>query len=146
VYSPGHASHHLSVYDSRSGALFSGESLGVPAPGTQIPVPHAAPPGFDLETYLDSMEKQRALRPKMLLYSHGEVGRDPDHLITTAEENTRAFGDIVLTALKAGEGEEQIGQRIREFVQQATGTLDERTMFGMTVAGYTFYYRKRGLA
>ena len=146
VYSPGHASHHLSVYDSQSGALFSGESLGVPAPGTQIPVPHAAPPGFDLETYLDSMEKQRALRPKMLLYSHGEVGRDPDRLITAAEENTRAFGDIVLTALKAGEGEEQIGQRIREFVQQATGTLDERTMFGMTVAGYTFYYRKRGLA
>lgn len=145
VYSPGHASHHLSVYDSQSGGLFSGESLGVPAPGTQIPVPHAAPPGFDLEAYLASMEKQRALRPRMLLYSHGEVGRDPDRLITAAEENTRAFGDMVLAGLKAGEGEEQIGQRIREFVQRITGNLDERSMFSMTVAGYTFYYRKRGL-
>jgi glyoxylase-like metal-dependent hydrolase (beta-lactamase superfamily II) len=146
VYSPGHASHHLSVYDSQSGCLFSGESLGVPAPGTQTPVPHAAPPGFDLEVYLDSMEKQRALKPKLILYSHGEVGRDPDRLITAAAENSRAFGDIVLTALKAGEDEEQIGQRIREYMKRATGIADERSMFGMTMAGYTFYYRKRGLA
>ncbi|MEE9202454.1 MAG: MBL fold metallo-hydrolase [Dehalococcoidia bacterium] len=146
VYSPGHASHHLSVYDSQSGALFSGESLGVPAPGTQVPFPHAAPPGFDLELYLASMEKQRALKPKLILYSHGEVGRDPDRLITAAAENTRAFGDIVLTALKAGEGEEQIGQRIRDLVQQLAGNLREASMFDMTVAGYMFYYRKRGLA
>lgn len=146
AYSPGHASHHLSIHDSQSGALFCGEALGVPVPGTEVPLPFAAPPGFDLEAYLASMEKLRALRPKLLLYSHGEVGRNPDALITAAEKNTRAFGDMVLQALKAGEGEEQIGQRARDFVQRVTGTLDERTMLSMTVAGYVFYFRKKGLA
>lgn len=146
VYSPGHASHHLSVHDSKSGALFCGEALGVPVPGTQTPLPFAAPPGFDLEAYLASMEKLKALRPKLLLYSHGEVGRDPDSLIAAAQKNSRAFADMVLQALKAGEGEEQIVQRARELVSRLTGTLDERSMLNMTVAGYVFYFRKKGLA
>lgn len=145
VYSPGHASHHMSVYDTRSGALFCGEALGVPAPDTQAPLPHAAPPGFDMEVYLDTMEKLRALKPKLLLYSHGKIGHDPDSLITAAEKNTRLFADMVLSALKAGEDEEQIRQRSRELMQQVTGKVDDRIMLGMTVAGFIFYFKKRGL-
>lgn len=146
VYSPGHASHHLSLYDSKTGALFCGESLGVPVPGTQAPLPHAAPPGFDMETYLDTMEKQRALKPSMLLYSHGHIGKDPESLITAARQNTLDFADMVVSALKAGEDEEQIGRRARELMKRVTGIVDERIMLSMTVAGFLFYYRKRGLA
>ncbi|MCJ7596314.1 MAG: MBL fold metallo-hydrolase, partial [Desulfobacterales bacterium] len=50
IHTPGHAPHHLSIFDQRTKGLFSGEALGIPVPGAEFsPVPAAAPPSFDIE-------------------------------------------------------------------------------------------------
>lgn len=146
VYSPGHAPHHLSILDRKSGGLFCGEALGVPAPGTNVPVPFAAPPGFDLEVYLATMEKLKALKPRLLFYSHGPVGREPEKLISLAQQTSREYGDLILAGLKAGKGEEEIVQQVKDYLTRRTGIADERLLPGMTVAGYAFYFKRKGLA
>jgi len=147
VYAPGHAPHHMAVFDRRSKGLFCGEALGLPGEGEKpFPLPAVAPPSFDQELYLETMEKLRALGPEVLFYSHGGVGRDPDRLITMAEENTRDLGEIILAALKAGEPADVVGRRVGEHLSSSLGVkmseLDEQMMVG----GYTLYFMKKGLA
>ncbi|MFC1904743.1 MBL fold metallo-hydrolase [Chloroflexota bacterium] len=74
IYAPGHASHHMAVLDRKTGGLFSGEALGIPRSGAEdFPVPYATP-GFDMEAYLETIERLKQLKPSMLFYSHGGVG------------------------------------------------------------------------
>ena len=146
VYSPGHAPHHLSYLDLKTRGLFCGEAVGVPQQGAAYPpLPYAAPPGFDLEVYLDTLEKLRALRPKILFFSHGGVGEEPERLISLADETGRAFGDIILQALKAGSSQREIGERIRDYLHKRFGATADMADMYLTVAGYTVYFKKKGL-
>ena len=44
IHTPGHAPHHIAIFDTKTGGLFCGEALGlIYAPGSQ-PLPAAAPP------------------------------------------------------------------------------------------------------
>jgi len=143
VYSPGHAPHHLSYLDRKTGGLFCGEALGLPEHGT--PLPYTPQPSFDLEVYLESMEKLRALRPKVLFFSHQGVGEEPERLISLAEENARAFSDIILQALKAGATQQEIEGRIRDYLHKRFGATADMSDPSLTIAGYTLYFKKKGL-
>jgi glyoxylase-like metal-dependent hydrolase (beta-lactamase superfamily II) len=57
IYAPGHAPHHIAIFDRKTKGLFSGEALGLPQPGAESsPFPVAAPPSFDIEVYLETMK------------------------------------------------------------------------------------------
>ena len=145
-YAPGHAPHHIAVFDKKTGGLFCGESLGVPGNGFEsFPLPTASPPDFDLEVYLETMGRMKELRPRLLFYSHDGVGREPEELIIRAIENTLAFRDIVLEALKTGEQPEGIGDRLREYVNTSFGLDIRKRRMEMMVQGYTTYLKKKGL-
>ena len=146
VYSPGHAPHHLSYLDLKTGGLFCGEAVGVPQQGAGYPpLPYAAPPAFDLEVYLDTLEKLRALGPKILFFSHGGVGREPERLISLAKETGRAFGDIILQALKEGDTQGEILERIRDYLHKRFGATADVADMHLTIGGYTVYFQRKGL-
>lgn len=137
IYTPGHAPHHLSIFDQKTKGLFSGEALGVNLPGAKFsPIPAAAPPSFDIEDYLRTMEKLRQLRPRIIFYSHDGVGRNPEKLISTVAENTKTLADIISKALKEGLTNEAIQSRL----QQKLGINDENTL-----PGFVLYFKKKGL-
>lgn len=146
VYAPGHAPHHMVIYDRRSKGLFCGEALGMPGEGDKpFPLPAVAPPSFDQELYLETMEKLRELRAEVLFYSHGGVGRDPDRLISLAEENTRDLGAIILAALKTGDASDAIGRKIGEHLGSRLGAKLSEMDQAMMVGGYTLYFMSKGL-
>lgn len=146
VYSPGHAPHHMSYLDLKTGGLFCGEAVGVPEQGAaHPPLPYAAPPSFDLEVYLETLEKLRALRPKILFFSHGGVGEEPERLISLARETGRAFGDIILEGLKAGAPQQEIGRRIRDYLHKRFGATVDMMDPSLTIAGYSVYFKRKGL-
>jgi len=146
IYAPGHAPHHIAIFDQKTGGLFCGEALGVPSYGAEsFPLPSAAPPDFNVEVYLETIERLKGLRPRMLFYSHDGVGREPEKLISRAVENTLMFRDIVLKALKKGETPEAIGRRLQEYVS-TFGLKAGEVGMEMTVFGYTTYFKKKGLA
>jgi glyoxylase-like metal-dependent hydrolase (beta-lactamase superfamily II) len=145
VYTPGHAAHHIAIFDSKTGGLFCGESLGLIYGPGYPPLPAVAPPSFDLELYLKDMKNLKALKPRLLFYSHGTVAEEPEKLIETAMENSRLVGDLILSDLKAGRDDETIVSRIGGYlIEHFKATLDEYELQS-NVSGYIHYFRKKGL-
>jgi len=146
IYAPGHAPHHMAIFDRSVEGIFCGEALGLPGQDDKLfPLPAVAPPGFDQELYLETMEMLRQLGPRMLFYSHGGVGQEPDALISMAAESTRVFGDIILKALKEGETLEAISSKMEEYVTSSFGVRLDHVDLAMMVGGYTLYFNKKGL-
>ena len=146
-HTPGHAPHHIAIFDRKTEGLFSGESLGVPRSGTESsPLPTAAPPAFDIEDYLETIEKLRQLHPRRLFYSHDGTGQNPEELISQVAENTRNIGDIILNALKDKESVDVVDARLREYLTARLGGDPGGMGDNMTTRGFIHYFKKKGLA
>ncbi|MFH1639301.1 MAG: MBL fold metallo-hydrolase [Chloroflexota bacterium] len=146
IYAPGHAPHHMAVFDEKTRGLFAGEALGTPVPGSEsFILPSAAPPIFDIEEYLETIGKLRKLAPACLFYSHDGVGKEPDALISLVVKNTKAFGDLILKALKEKQSQEAIEGIVQKEILARSGHKGEALMVTMAVAGYTAYYQKKEL-
>jgi len=145
VNTPGHAAHHIAIFDTKTRGLFSGESLGLIYSPGYPPLPAVAPPSFDMELYLNDMENLKALKPRLIFYSHGTVADEPERLISTVMDNTRLVGDFILRDLRAGEKEEAIISRVGDYLRnQFNAPLDEYELQS-NVRGYIHYFRKKGL-
>ena len=142
--SPGHAPHHIAVFDSKTGALFCGEALGLMYTPDAPPLPAAAPPSFDPELYVNTMEKLRLLPIRMLLYSHGGISREPEKSISTAIENVKIVGEIVLHALKTST-EEAATRSIDYYIRERFGVKLSAYSLTSNINGYTGYFKKQGL-
>ena len=113
------------------------------------PLPAAAAPAFDLEQYLNTIEKLESLDPGILFYSHGGVGIEAKKRMRRVMENTRDFGEFILNALKQGENTQSIRQKVieRASAQFPPGWADDMVRVWSTgmSEGYTIYFRNRGL-
>lgn len=147
IYAPGHAPHHIAIFDRSVKGIFCGEALGLPGgEGNRTLLPAVAPPSFEQEIYIETMEKLRKLGARILFYAHGGVvGHDVDKLITQAEKNTRIIGDIILQALKQGGTTEDINRRVKESASRRFAMTLTDMDLALTVGGYEVYYKKKGL-
>ena len=143
IYTPGHAPHHIAIFDHKLKGLFCGEALGMP--GYQLPT--AAPMSFDLETYLSTIDRLQHsdLEIRMLIYSHGSIERDPDKCMNRAADNARALGDIVLRSLKQGEKRSEIGKAVGDYIKkhQANDMKVDAQGFETIATGYILYFEKK---
>ncbi len=145
IHTPGHAAHHIAIFDTKTKGLFCGEALGLIYSPGYPPLPAVAPPSFDMELYLNDMERLKALKPRLLFYSHGSVAQEPERLISTAMENTRLVGDFILRDLRAGKSEEAVISRVGDYLRNHFGApLDEYELVS-NVKGYIHYFRKKGV-
>jgi glyoxylase-like metal-dependent hydrolase (beta-lactamase superfamily II) len=146
IYTPGHAPHHIALYDEKSGGLFSGEALGVPRPGAAtFPLPAVVPPSFDPDVYLESIRKLQALHPRLILYGHDGISNHPEEMMEIVYRNTLTMGEIVYQALKAGDTPQRAGEKIQQFIEEQTGVHSEFSDRSMTVTAYLQYYKRKGL-
>jgi len=70
LYTPGHASHHVALADRESGAVFTGDALGIHLPDVRVLRPATPPPDVDVDASIASIDRIRALAPSVLLFSH----------------------------------------------------------------------------
>jgi glyoxylase-like metal-dependent hydrolase (beta-lactamase superfamily II) len=143
IYTPGHAPHHLSIYDRKSRGLFCGEALGVP----DFQLPAAPPNSFDLKPYIASAEKLREMRlgAEMIFFAHGGVERDLDVLVARVIENIRLYGDLVLDGLKKGETQENMERHVSDDIERRHGIRVPQRGLYVTVAGLTAYFKSIGM-
>ena len=146
LYAPGHAPHHIAILDLKTKGLFCGEALGTPTKSAPLsPIPNAAPPSFDMDTYLDTIKKLQSMKPQSLFYAHDGVGKNPEVLISNAAENTKTFGDIILKALKNGVDFKAINHEMQNYIFTHLGVTSEEMDTRISVAGYTHYFKTIGL-
>lgn len=91
LYTPGHAKHHVGVYDEASGALFSGDSVGVKLPGMPVLRPATPPADFHLEAALTSIERYRRLEPERVYLAHYGPVDPPADALAEADERLRLW-------------------------------------------------------
>ncbi len=144
-HAPGHAPHHIAIFDSKVGGLFCGEALGISYTPESQPLPAVAAPSFDPEAYLSSIEHLRQLQPEVLFYSHCGIGHEPEQLIEAAARNTKMLTDAVLTILKTEKTSEEASRLVDEFIRSNFNLEMDRFWVDMIVSGYTVYFKKQGL-
>src|SRR5215831_14057787 len=68
-YTPGHASHHVSYLDQRTGAAFTGDVAGARIDNGPL-IPPTPPPDIDLELWAQSIDTIAAWQPTALAITH----------------------------------------------------------------------------
>src|SRR5687768_6833509 len=108
----GHASHHVALVDSRTGAVFTGDALGIHVPDLPVLRPATPPPEFDLERYVDSIERIRAAARSILLFAHFGPLSDVGATCDLAIRRVRDWASVVEEALRETADPDELTARL----------------------------------
>lgn len=154
---PGHASHHVALVDSRTGVVFTGDALGIHVPDLPVLRPATPPPEFDLERYVASIGRIRAAARSMLLFAHfGPLG-DVDRTCDLAIRRVRDWARVVEDALSETEDPDELSARLEATALEDIETGSEAALdldiledrlrllssIRMNAQGLARYWRKR---
>lgn len=142
LYTPGHASHHVSYLDEGTGDAFVGDVGGVLIPPTRevwIPTP---PPDIDVELWASSIAAIRDFAPERLALTHfGSADDPPEHLEAT-ERELHALAASARTAERAtflAALEERIDEQPGEAAERIRSAMPPEQVW----LGLERYWRKR---
>ncbi len=103
LHTPGHASHHQSIYDPGTGTLYTGDSAGVileTAVGTaRAPT---TPPRLKPRLYLESLERMVRLDPGRVAPTHFGIWPNGRVELERQREIFRRWMDLLLEIYRAG--------------------------------------------
>jgi glyoxylase-like metal-dependent hydrolase (beta-lactamase superfamily II) len=77
AYTPGHASHHVSYFDSHEGVAFIGDTGGIRIDNSPYIYPATPPPDVDLTLWDQSFKTILDRRPSKLFLTHFAFSHDP---------------------------------------------------------------------
>jgi glyoxylase-like metal-dependent hydrolase (beta-lactamase superfamily II) len=100
VHTPGHAAHHIALYDDVSGAMFTGEAIGSYLPWASCFRPALPPPEVDIEAALASIRRIAERRPTTLLTSHFGAVPDVADACALATDRIQAWAQEVRGVLE----------------------------------------------
>jgi glyoxylase-like metal-dependent hydrolase (beta-lactamase superfamily II) len=153
---PGHASHHVSFYDSALKGIMVGDAAGVLLPGATHNRPGLPPPDLDIEAYFRSLETLRGWTPEKLMFSHfGPFDRAMERL-TEAAESAQWWVDVALETARREPTVEAITKAIAEADEKRSLKEGERYAIlskkhelvsgcKMAAQGLLRYFTKKGL-
>ena len=127
IETPGHASHHH-VYQWEDN-LFGGDVAGVRL-GKGPPIPPFVPPELQIESWLDSIRKMRALDPARLYLPHfGLVAGSIAAHFDALAERVRRWANWFRDRIRVGADEQQLIPAFAEFEMadlRAGGATEEQ--------------------
>jgi glyoxylase-like metal-dependent hydrolase (beta-lactamase superfamily II) len=109
---PGHARHHLCLFEPERGYLFSGEALGHYHPESKRLTPAIAPPGFDLEASKETIKKIEKLSPRTICFSQYGQHRDSQYVIEESARQLNFYDELIKTLLKQGLSRDEIIEKL----------------------------------
>ena len=99
AYTPGHASHHLSYFDSSSGIAFGGDAAGGRIRDGKVVLPATPPPDIDTGVMLESVNRILEWRPDRLFVTHFGPATHVKHHAALLEERLIAWSARVQESL-----------------------------------------------
>src|SRR6266849_2845053 len=101
VYTPGHASHHVSYFDKAEGVAFVGDTAGVRIEGISYAMPATPPPDIDLEIWDKSFAAILERKPARLFLTHFGYSHNPAEHVLLFRERLHRWSALVAEALRA---------------------------------------------
>jgi len=154
-YTPGHASHHVSYFDERSGVAWVGDTAGLRFGPTVFALPPTPPPDIDLEAWTESVAKIRAWRPETVFITHFGPHRGAGDHLDRLEVSLRDVAEMARRALEGEEPDEAKYARFKSDVEayvrrsvpeSETGPYEYVAPLEFNWRGLARYWRKRAAA
>jgi glyoxylase-like metal-dependent hydrolase (beta-lactamase superfamily II) len=151
LYTPGHAQHHNSYWLEAEQTLFAGDVAGVLI-RQGPPIPPCPPPDVHLESWKESLDKIRSLKPDSLHMTHFGKVDDPIASLSALEKRLFDWGDWMKQRLHQGKSEAEIIPEFQKFTenellsdgakQEDLSTYEQADPASMSVSGLIRYWRK----
>lgn len=152
AYTPGHASHHVSYFNSDTGLAFVGDTAGIRLAPREYVLPPTPPPDIDLEAWDRSLALYEAWRPETLFLTHfGASGPVGAHL-AELRSHLALMADLVKRSL-ARDGTDEDRERwaieqirlelTRRLGAEEAGTYETAGRLDLSYRGLARYWRKR---
>jgi len=151
LYTPGHAQHHNSYWLETEQSLFAGDVAGVLI-RRGPPIPPFPPPDIHLESWKESLDKIRSLKPVSLHVTHFGRVDDPIRSLDALEKRLFGWADWVKQRLFEGKSETEIIPEFQKFTesellldgakQEDLSTYEQADPASMSVSGLMRYWRK----
>ena len=101
LYTPGHASHHVSYFDDADGTAFVGDTTGIRIENGPYILPATPPPDIDLGIWDNSLKAILAYRPARLFLTHFGFAEDPPAHIAEFRERVHRWAEVAGKCLQA---------------------------------------------
>jgi glyoxylase-like metal-dependent hydrolase (beta-lactamase superfamily II) len=152
LYTPGHASHHVSYFNVDGGVAFTGDTAGMKLRESSVVLAPTPPPDIDLSLWRQSLEAIAARRPETIFVTHFGPHRPvPVHLAEmTASLDTTS--DLVRRSLTLDGTDETreawFTEEIRTLLRRRlsnddAGAYEVAGRFDLSWRGLARYWRKR---
>ncbi|SDJ80603.1 MBL fold metallo-hydrolase [Salimicrobium halophilum] len=118
---PGHANHHLGIYDPLSNGLFTGDTAGIryhQVEGLTFYLPTTSPNQFNPEAMLAQIQRFRHKEPSRLYFGHYGMTENPDAAMREVREWITVFVEIAKQEESLEAIEEKLLERIENYVKQ----------------------------
>ena len=154
---PGHAYHHHAYLDDLTGAMFTGDALGVRLPDVGAVRPATPPPEFHLEKAIASINRIREAEPSSLWLTHfgshdeGPTAAGVEATCVAAIEALNQWAEWVRLAREKTSEMDEVVEMVRNEVrgalerrldQTAVDRLEQTTSYQMNTWGYMRHFDK----
>ncbi|MCP3029423.1 MBL fold metallo-hydrolase [Halobacillus sp. A5] len=118
---PGHAKHHLGIYDPVSNGLFTGDTAGIryhqtEDKGITFYLPSTSPNQFDPEAMQQSIHRFKGLNLERIYFGHFGKSEEPDQALDQVLDWIPEFVEAGEMACNKGEGVEGVKKRLHDKV------------------------------
>jgi glyoxylase-like metal-dependent hydrolase (beta-lactamase superfamily II) len=100
VYTPGHASHHVSYFDQAEGVAFVGDTAGVRIEGNPYVMPATPPPDIDLGIWDKSFAAILERNPARLFLTHFGYSDNPSEHVLLFRERLHRWAALTAEILR----------------------------------------------
>jgi glyoxylase-like metal-dependent hydrolase (beta-lactamase superfamily II) len=122
LHAPGHAKHHMAVFDPDLGALYAGDGVGVLLPSNRVLRPATPPPDFDRDLAVASLRRFAKLGPAHLVLTHfGPIDPPAERLAEAEDKLLRWCETAEQAASLHGPEADHIEAALRERFDQEEG-------------------------
>lgn len=122
IYTPGHASHHVTYFDERDGVAFSGDTAGIRILNGPYIMPATPPPDIDLAVWERSFAAILERRPAKLFVTHFGYAEDPAKHIDNFRERLHLWADITDKAMRSTS---DVAVAMQSFLEQTQTEMRE---------------------
>jgi glyoxylase-like metal-dependent hydrolase (beta-lactamase superfamily II) len=155
IYTPGHASHHVSYFDASDRTAFIGDMAGFFIEGLPYPVPVTPPPDIDLAAWNASLDAISAVHPARLLLTHFGYAENPERVIREYRESVKRWSALAEQILRA-QSDDRAG--LEAFITATKAEIEQRLApqdaehclfnvgLNLSWLGLARYHRKRAEA
>ncbi|MEZ4586685.1 MAG: MBL fold metallo-hydrolase [Gemmatimonadales bacterium] len=123
LYTPGHASHHVTYLERATDTAYVGDIGGIRLPWLPVALPVTPPPDFSLERWLASVDAIEAWKPRRIFSTH--FGFDDD-LVTHFAQLRHGLHDWTEAGGRLLESPGTDAERAAAFEQHVLGSLADK--------------------